>query len=93
MVNLQVEFDGGGDDQDRRVFIGTATNEFPTNEGAFKLQRSSDSGDILSISTINKYTSGDTIAGYARNGGITDTLGSGSGNFVTFMEVAFLGGL
>jgi Tfp pilus assembly protein FimT len=93
MVNLQVNFTGGGGDQRRIPIIGTATDGFPTNEGADNEQRSSDTGDRLSASTINKYTSGDTIAGYALNRDSTDTLGSGTNNARTFMEVAFLGGL
>jgi len=92
-VNLQIAFSGGGGDQDRRVRIGTATDVQPNNEGAFNQQNSSDSGDILSLSTINKYNSGDTIAGYARSQGSNDTLTSGSSSISTFMEVAFLGGL
>jgi len=93
MVNLQVNFDGGGNDQDRRAVIGTATDGFPINEGAFIQQDSSDANDRLSVSTINKYSSGDTIAGYAENNDSNNTLGSGSANFRTFLEVAFLGGL
>ena len=92
-VNLQVRFIGGGTDQQRDVIIGTATDSFPTNEGANNRQDSSDTDDRLSVSTINKYTSGDTIAGYALNSDSTDTLNSGPENFATFMEVAFLGGL
>jgi len=93
MVNLQVSFIGGGTDQDRRVNIGTATDPIPTDEGAFNTQNSSDSNDRISVSTINKYAQGDTIAGYVNNPNSNDTLGSGSESFDTFMEVAFLAGL
>ncbi|UXF50172.1 hypothetical protein 7865G3C6_15 [Haloquadratum phage sp.] len=92
-VNLQVSFNAGGTSQPRSVLIGTATVEFPSNEGAHADQRSSDTFDALSLSTINKYTSGDTIAGYAQNNASNDTLLSGAGNSDTFLEVAFLGGL
>ena len=93
MVNLQVAFEGGGTGQDRRVSIGTATNDSPTNEGAQNRQRSSDSFDSISVSTINKYAQGDRIAGFANNNGTNDTLGSGAESIRSFMEVAFLGGL
>jgi len=92
-VNLQVKFRGGGNGQTRQVNIGTATTEFPSDEGAFTAQQSTDSGVRLSASTINRYSSGDTIAGYAENNDSTDALGRGSANADTFLEVAFLGGL
>jgi hypothetical protein len=92
-VNLQVRFQGGGNDEDRRVAIGAATDKTPLNEGAFIAHGSSDSGDRISASTINKYNSGDTIAGYAENRNSDDTLSSGPANIRTFFEVAFLGGL
>jgi len=93
MANLQIQFRGGGNDQDRRLFIGTATSPAPTNEGGFLRQNSSDTTDRPSVSTVNKYNSGDTIAGYVRNESSTDTLQSGALNVRTFLEVAFLGGL
>lgn len=92
-VNLQVRFQGGGNDEDRRVAIGAATDKTPLNEGAFIAHGSSDSGDRISASTINKYNSGDRIAGYAENRNSDDTLSSGPANIRTFFEVAFLGGL
>jgi len=92
-VNLQITFVGGGNDQNRQVLIGTATNPFPNNEGAINRQNSSDSADPLSVSTINKFASGDTIAGYAANFDSADSVQSGSGNTNSFLEVAFLGGL
>jgi len=92
-VNLQVRFQGGGNDEDRRVAIGAATDKTPLNEGAFIAHGSSDSGDRISASTINKYNSGDTIAGYVENRNSDDTLSSGPANIRTFFEVAFLGGL
>jgi len=93
MVNLQVTFFGGGNDQDRQVLIGTATGPFPNNEGGFNKRNSSDSTDTLSVSTVNRYASGDTIAGYAANFDSADSVQSGSGNTNSFLEVAFLGGL
>jgi len=92
-VNLGVRFVSGGTDQQRDVVIGTATNTFPANEGGLNRQISSDTNDSPSVSTINKYQSGDTIAGYALNNGGNDALSSGSESFATFLEVAFLGGL
>ncbi|UXF49899.1 hypothetical protein 7841G3A1_13 [Haloquadratum phage sp.] len=93
MANLQVSFIGGGNNESRRVTIGTAAGGFPSNEGAFNRQESSDSTDIISVSTINEYTSGDTIVGFAENANNTDQLESGTKSFQTFFEVAFLGGL
>lgn len=92
-VNLEARFVGGGNNQDRRVLIGTATNSAPNNEGAFFRNGSSDSGDGPSVSTINKYSSGDTIAGYVQNVAGSDTLDGGSDSSSTFLEVAFLGSL
>jgi hypothetical protein len=92
-VNLQVDFAGGGTDQSRRLRIGTATISGPNDEGAFNRQNSSDNKDRNSVSTINKYSSDDTIAAYVRNASSTDTLSSGQRSFETFLEVAFLGGL
>ena len=93
MANLQVRFKGGANDQNRQVLIGTATDDTPSNEGANTRQVSSDTGDILSVSTINKYDSGDTIAGYVQNSNSPDSVRGGSANFETFFEVAFLGGV
>jgi len=92
MANLQVSFFGGGTDP-RQAIIGTATNPFPSNEGANNRQQSSDTDDRLCVSTINKYAQGDTIVGYARNQARSDFLESGSDSSDTFLEVAFLGGL
>jgi len=92
-VNLQVEFVGGGNGEPRESVIGTGTNSAPDNEGAFNTKQSSDEGDRLAVSTINEYAQGDTIAGYGRNFNSNDILGGGPGNFGTFLEVAFLGGL
>jgi len=92
-VNLQAQFSGGGNSQIRQVAVGTATSATVTNEGAVNRQNSSDSVDRLSVSTINKYSSGDTIAGYALNDDSNDVLQPGTRNSRTFLEVAFLGGL
>jgi len=92
-VNLQVFFAGGGNDQDRQILIGTATNPEPFDKGASVRHQSSDTFDRPTVSSINKYAQGDTIAGYVRNDNSADEIKSGSRNFDTFMEVAFLGGL
>jgi len=93
MANLHIYFQGGGPDQDRRLMIGTATNPIPNNEGTRVIDDSSDSNRAMSASTINKYSSGDTIAGYAKNNNSSDELQGGPDSFETFLEVAFLGGL
>jgi len=92
-VNLQVGFVGGGNDEERALRIGTATSVQPVDGGAFNRQTSSDIGDVLTLFTVNKYSSGDTIATYANNIDSDDTLDSGSVATKTFLEVAFLGGL
>jgi hypothetical protein len=93
MANLKIKFDGGANDQDRRALIGTATDPRPSNEGVVAREKSSDTGDSISVTTINKYAQGDTISGYAINANSDDALQSGSRNTRTLMEVAFLGGL
>jgi len=93
MANLQIRFASGGNDERRRLSIGTSTSTFPNGEGAGSQHNSSDNSDILSASTINKYNSGDTIAAYVENLDNSDTVDSGSNTLRTFMEVAFLGGL
>jgi hypothetical protein len=93
MANLQVSFRNGTNDQDRSVLIGTATNPIPSDKGAAMVQGDADAGNRLSVSTINKYSSGDTIAGYAKNDNASDDLESGNQNNFTLLEVAFLGGL
>jgi len=93
VVRLQVRLSAGSNDQDRRVIIGTATSARPSNEGALSRRGSSDRNDRITASTINRYNTGDTIAGYASNRDSSDTLDSGDGAGNAFMEVAFLGGL
>jgi hypothetical protein len=93
LVNLQVEFSIGGNDETRQATIGTATTPFPSDEGAVNRQHSSDTSDRISVSTINTYDSGDTIAAYAANFDSNDRVNNGSGNSSSFLEVAFLGGL
>jgi len=93
MANLQVRIGGSGGDQSRQLVIGTATDALPDNEGAVSQHVSSDNEDRLSVSTINEYSSGDTIAAYFINFGNSDLVQGGSGNDRTFLEVAFLGGL
>lgn len=92
-VNLQVGFKGGGNDQVRETIIGSGTETFTNNVGSSKRHASSDFDDDLSITTINKYSSGDTISGYAANQDSNDKLDGTVENFATFMEIAFLGGL
>jgi len=93
MAHLQVHFTGGGTDEPREVAIGTETNDTPLDVGSFNRQASSASGNRIASSSINKYTSGDTISGYAGNANQSDDLNSDTDNFNTFFEVAFLGGL
>jgi hypothetical protein len=93
MANLQIQFKSGGNDQLRQVIIGTATTEFLSNEGAILDQQQTDTVDRLSVSSVNRYAQGDTIAGYVRNLNSSDTLASGNTNDRSFMEIAFLGGL
>jgi len=93
IVNLQVDFTGGVDGDDRRIQVGTNSIKTPSGEGLFKQKSNSQFFDELQASTVNKYTSGDTIAAYAVNQGSSDTLGSGDANLATFFEVAFLGSL
>jgi len=92
-VNLQCKFRAGGDDQPREAIIGSGSGPFTTNVGASTRHDSADTTDRLSVSTINKYNSGDTIAAYATNTSQNDDLDSGPSNSATFLEVAFLGGV
>jgi len=92
MAHLQVHFSGGNDDERRNIRIGTGSSGTPNNEGAASTHNSSDTGDVIQTVTINKYSSGDSIAGYVRTNS-TDSLRGGDGNDRTFLEVAFLGGL
>jgi len=93
MANLQIEFRGGGSSDTRLAIIATATDSTPNNAGTFSRRQSSGRFGFISVSTINKYNSGDTIVGYTQNSNNSDSLGAGSDNEATFMEVAFLGGL
>ena len=93
IVNLNVNFGEGGTDELRTVGIGTASNASPNSTGIEGQNRNSDKNERLSVSTINKYTQGDTIAGYAANFDQSDELGRSASSNGTFLEVAFLGGL
>jgi len=93
MVNLQVSFDAGGSGDTRDIKIGSGNADNLSGEGAANSRRSSDSVATFGITSVNKYTQGDTIAGYAANFGSNDTLAKESSNLGCFMEVAFLGGL
>jgi len=92
-VTLQVQFRGGGSGDKRRALIANGNSSTGFKEGSSYILTPSNSGFSMQTSTINKYSSGDTIAGYAQNDNSSDILGSGDNNFSTFMEVAFLGGL
>lgn len=92
-VNLQVRFTGGGNSDKRRTFIGTETDPEPTNEGALKEETNAAQFATQALFTMNKYSSGDKIAAYARNKDTNDTLNSGAQSSNSFLEVAFLGGL
>jgi len=93
VVNLQVDFSGGGSSNQRDVTIAAGFDSFTSNEGALARENASESGDKMSVTTVNKYASGDTIAGFAGNLDQSDTLASGDLNIRTFMEVAFIGSL
>jgi len=92
-VKNQVFFDGGGDGQKRAAIVGNAQSGFPNNEGGFEEFQGSQTDSVFQISTMNKYSQGDKIVGYARNDVASDVVRSGTQNFVSHMEVAFLGQL
>jgi len=92
-VTLQVQFTGGGSSDRRRAIIASGNLSTTSDEGSSYIFAPSNSGISMQTSTINKYSSGDTIAGYAQNDSSSDTVANGDNNFSTFMEVAFLGGL
>jgi hypothetical protein len=92
-VNLQVRFFGASSGDQRTAAVGSGSGATPTGEGSFARNSSLTSGDSLSVSTVNKYTQGDVIAGYAGNNNSSDTAISGNGNNKTFFEVAFIGSL
>jgi len=92
-VTLQINYTGGASDERRQIRIGNSNAATPPDEGAVTRIQNSDSKDVLRCSTVNKYSQGDTIAGYARNLNTSDTLSGGSDNFGSILEVAFLGGL
>jgi hypothetical protein len=93
MANLQVEFRAGGNGDERRVLIGSDSSAKLSGEGTGVRVQDSDSLTRINTATLNKYSSGDKIAGYAINDSSSDTLGAGDGGFRTLFEVAFLGGL
>jgi hypothetical protein len=92
-VNLQGGFDDANAGADRDVLIGESQDAFPTGEGAAETARDTRKDTQLSASTVNQYTAGDTIAGYAITSRSNDTLFGGNTNTLCFLEVAFLGGL
>jgi len=93
MAHCHVRMRGGSNGDTRSVFIGSGTTRKPNDEGSLRDIKDSSKDDIFETMTVNRYTSGDTIAGYVRNVNSNDSLDSGTNNFRTFMEVAFLGGL
>jgi len=93
LVHLSVLFTGGNNADNRQTFIGTASTIQPSFEGEFVQRGSSDSGDKIHATTVNKYNSGETIAAYARNTDSNDELRAGNQTQDSFFEVAFLGGL
>jgi len=92
-ATLQVGFTGGSAGDDRRIFIGNASTNNPNGEGGYNQESSSSKFDRLSATTINKYATGDTIAGYVRNQSSADTLSPNNKAVGTILEVSFLGGL
>jgi hypothetical protein len=93
MVNHQVSFNNGRSGDKRTTVIGTATSLSNSDEGAKSEENPSNPGARIQTSTVNRYQSGDTIAGYARNLDSNDTLEGSSFSFSSFLEVSFLGGL
>jgi len=93
IANLHVTFRGGGSGQQRRVIIGSGASSASSGEGAFHSKSVTQSSVSVSVSTVNKYAGGDTIAAYCSNTNASDAIGPGNENFETFFEVAFLGGL
>jgi len=92
-VNLQVAFDSGSSGDDRGIRIASPSTSNPNNRGALIDKTDSGFFDKLQTSTINKYTSGDKIVGYATNSDSSDEITAGSQNSRSFLEVAFIGGI
>lgn len=92
-VNLQVAFSGGFTDETRIITIGDGSSALINNSGARRRQFPSNDSDILSVSTVNQYESGDGIAGYAKNADSSDLIKHRKKNSGTFLEVCFLGEL
>jgi hypothetical protein len=91
-ANLQVFFEGGGSGESRDVGIDSSSGFGSTGKGGF-FGTKLDNEDRVQVSTVNKYSQGETIAGYASNRDSNDIIGSGNLVFSTFLEVAFLGSL
>jgi len=94
MVRLQAQFKSGGSGFRREIRIGSGSASETAGEGA-QVRKTAQARDnyILSVSTINKYQSNDTIAGYAFSG-TTDKLDDDTAPTErTILEVAFLGSL
>jgi len=93
IAQLQVFFRGGGSDQRREIAIGDESliGGTTSNEGAHTELRNSDQFDKFGTSTVNQYSQGDKIAGYAGNFAVSDVVQSGTQAIDTFMEVVFLG--
>jgi len=85
------DFDNGGSNDTRIVTIGSGTDDTPDDKGN---SSSKDFGPSqFSVTTMNKYNQGDTIAAYAQNADSSDSLDGGTSSFKTFFEVVFLGSL
>jgi len=92
LAQVKIAFNGGGDSQRRGAIIGNATSATPSGEGV-QIFNNMNNFKSLQAMTVNLYSSGDKIVGYARNRDGSDNLPSGNDVFATFMEVAFLGSL
>jgi len=91
-VNLQVNFAGGGSGETRKVFVGSGSEAQPIGEGSVTQHNNTNNFEIFQSTTMNKYSQGDTIAGYVNTDSNQDVNG-GSLNFRSFMEFVFLGGV
>jgi len=93
LANLQVSFIGGGSQNGREVIIGDSNTQFTQGEGSGNEDRNTFPDRRAGTTTVNKYTQGDTISGYAKNSNSSDILQSTDTNLRTIFEVAFLGSL
>jgi len=92
-AKAHLNFDGGGNSDDRLGIVGNSSTTNPEGEGSRTRFKDSGSGIELDAATMNKYASGDTITAYALNIDSSDSLRPGNQSSETFFEVVFLGGL